>query len=107
MSSVTVRRIQMTGDAQRTISSTPVAATAAGSACQSGALVGVLGEGQQPVADGGAGRLVPGRQQEDEERGQLAVGQRLAVDVGGDEGGGEVVAVVSTDAALGDRLISR
>ena len=33
VSSVTVRRIQLTGDAHRTISSTPVAATPAGSAC--------------------------------------------------------------------------
>ena len=54
-------------------------------------LVGVLGEGQQPVGDGGAGRLVPGRQEQDEEGRKLGVGQRLAVDVGGDESGGQVV----------------
>ena len=54
-------------------------------------LVGVLGEGQQPVADGVAGRLVPGHDQEDEEGGHLGGGERLAVDVGGDEGGGDVV----------------
>ena len=56
-----------------------------------GPLVGVLGQGQDAVGDRVAGGLVAGGQQEDEERGELGVGERLAVDVGGDERGGQVV----------------
>ena len=54
------------------------------------ALVGVLGQGPQPLADGIAGGLVAGHEQQDEERGQLDMGERLAVDIGLDQRGGEV-----------------
>ena len=47
VSSVTVRRIQITGEAHRTISSTPVAAMVVGIGLPQRPLVGVLGEGQQ------------------------------------------------------------
>ena len=83
--------MKMTGEAQRTISSTAVGATASKSAAHDGALVGVLGEGPQAVADGVARGLVAGHHQQDEERGQLGVGERLAVDVGVDQRRGEVV----------------
>ena len=83
--------MKMTGEAQRTISSTAVGATVSKSAAHSGALVGVLGERPQAVADGVARRLVAGHHQQDEERRQLGVGERLAVHVGVDEGRGEVV----------------
>src|SRR5580704_307387 len=80
VSEATVRRIQITGDPQRTTSSTPVAAISPGSACHS-ALVGVLGHGQEAVTDRVAGGLVARDDQEDEERRDLGVSERLAVDV--------------------------
>ena len=54
-------------------------------------LIGVLGQGQQAVADGVAGGLVAGHDEEDEEGGHLGRGERLAVDVGVDQGRGDVV----------------
>src|SRR5690606_38445662 len=55
------------------------------------ALLGVLGEELHGVADRRAGGVVPGHGQEYEERPQLLGRHHLVVDVGGDEGGGEVV----------------
>jgi hypothetical protein len=61
----------MTGEPQRTISSTPVAAMPGRIGLPQRPLVGVLGQGQQAVADGVAGRLVAGHHQQDEEGGHL------------------------------------
>ncbi len=91
VSSATVRRIQMTGEPQRTISSTPVGAMPGRVGLPQRPLLGVLRQGQQPVADGVAGRLVARHDEQDEEGGHLGVGERLAVDVGVDQGRGDVV----------------
>ena len=50
-----------------------------------GPLVGVLAQRQEPVGERVPGGLVARRQQEDEERRQLGLGEGLAVDVGGDQ----------------------
>ena len=56
-----------------------------------GSLIGMLGEGQQPMADGVAGGLVAGHHQQNEERRHLGIGQRLAIDVGVDQRGGHIL----------------
>ena len=91
VSSATVRRIQITGEPQRTISSMAVGATPGRVGLPQRPLVRVLGQRQQPVADGVACGLVAGHDQQDEERRHLGVGQLLAVDVRVDQGRGHVL----------------
>ncbi len=63
-------------------------------------LIGVLRKGQKAVADGIAGRVVPGDHQKDEEGRHFGWGERLTVDVAVDEGRGDVVGRVAP-AGLG------
>ena len=81
----------MTGVPQRTISSTAGGADAGRVGLPECTLIGMLGQGQQTVADGVAGGLVPGHHQQDEEGRHFRWAERLAVDVGVDEGRGHVV----------------
>ena len=62
----------------------------------------MLGQGQQSVADGVAGRLVARHHQQDEEGGDLLRGQRLPVHIGVDQGGDHVVGRVAP-AGVGQR----
>ena len=68
--------------AQRTISSTAVAATPSKSAHHLSPLLGIAAERHHAVADRVAGGLVAGGRQQDEERGDLRGRQPLAVDLG-------------------------
>ena len=91
VSSATVRRIQIDGGAPTHDLVDSGRRDAGGIGLPQRPLVGVLGQGQQPVADGVAGRLVARHDQEDEEGRHLGRGERFAVDVGVDQGGGDVV----------------
>ena len=93
----------MTGVAQRTISSTAVLGVRLEVAVPELALVGVLGERLHAVADGVAGGLVAGDDEQDEERAELLRREPLAVDLGGHQHRGEVVARVGP-AVLAERL---
>ena len=55
-------------------------------------------ERQQPVRHRVAGRLVPGRHQQQEEQVELVLGQAVPVDVGLDQAGGEVVSAADAGA---------
>ena len=72
----------MTGEAQRTISSTAGLGEGVEVRPPAVALIRMAGQLHHPVADGVARGLVAGRGEQDEERSDLGVGQPLAVDLG-------------------------
>ena len=90
----------MTGLAHRTISSAAVFAWRVEVAPPQVALVGVPSQFEEAVADRVAGGLVARRRQQDEERGDLHRRQPVAVDLGLDERGAQVVSRVDP-AVLG------
>ncbi len=67
-------------------------------------LVGMVDEGQRAVVDEVPGRLVAGHDQGDEEQVQLEVVEAVAVDLGLDEGGHQVVAGVGP--AIGGDVVA-
>ena len=82
----------MTGDAQRRISSVaPTRCTWTGRDASSVVLIGVLEERVHAVGDRVAGGLVAGDRQQQEEEVEVHVGQRLAVDLGAEQRGDDVV----------------
>ena len=95
MSAVAVRRKYITGDAQRSISSTAPVEQRQGRPSSVGALVGVLDERQHPVRDQVARRLVAGDGEQQEEQVELELGEPLAVDLGLEQHADDVVAGVA------------
>ena len=90
--------MNVTGDATRTISSTAVGVTASRSSCQIAPLVGVLRQQVHAVADRGAGGVVAGDREQDEERRDLVRGEHVLAEVVVHERGGEVVGRVRRGA---------
>ena len=90
---VTLRRKYMTGDAQRTISS--VAELRERRVVDEQlVLVGVVAERADAVRDRVARRLVAGDREQQEEEVEVHLGERVAVDLGLEQRGDDVVARV-------------
>ena len=75
-------------------------------------LLGVLEQALHPGGEDGAGRVVAGDHQQEEEHQHLLVGEPLAVDLGLDEGRGQVVgrvrlALLDHRVDVGDELLQR
>ena len=86
-----MRRIQITGEPQRTISSTPVAAMPVGSACHRARWSGCSVRASSPWLMALRVVSLPATTSRMKKDATSVSRERLAVDVGVDQGGGDVV----------------
>ena len=91
----TVRRIQMMGEPQRTISSTPVGEMPAGSACHRARWSGCSAKARSPWLMALRVVSLPAIDQQDEKGRHFGGRERLTVDVAVDEGRGDVIGRVA------------